>query len=413
LRHTRIVRPEYAECFSCIGPACEDSCCAGWTVRVDEVSYRKYTSLPDGPLRSLVNTSLLLASDGTGKTDPNYFATVRMLPTGVCPFLSAERLCRIQVEHGESYLCRTCASFPRYVQTIDDFKMTELSLSCPEAARKVLLNRNLLPSVTGPGYRITWDENITGQPLRSYFWPIRALVLDLIQNRKYALWQRLFLLGTFSRRLESLVRGELERSVPELLSDFASAVSAQGLSAAMGKIPANLSLQLEIVFRLIAQRVNNTRIGPRMHQVLSAFCEGVGHSRTNPMESQVARYADAYAHSFSPFFSRRPHILENYLINAILRDLFPFGCKLSSPQGELEPSRAFANMVLPFALIKGLLIGVAGARGRKFCSADVVKTVQTAFKHFEHNPQFLIEAHAMLAERGLDNAYGLTMLLRN
>jgi lysine-N-methylase len=413
LRQTRIVRPEYAERFSCIGPACEDSCCAGWAVRVDEASYRKYTSLPDGPLRSLLNSSLALASDGTGKTDPNHIATVRMLPSGVCPFLSAERLCRIQVEHGESYLCRTCASFPRYVQTIDELKGTELSLSCPEAARLVLLNRRLLPSAEGPGYRMTWDETVTGQPLRFYYWPIRALVLDLIQNRKYALWQRLFLLGTFSRRLEAMIRGELERSVPELLSDFSRAVSHQGLCAAMEKIPANLSLQLEIVFRLIAQRVKNTRISPRMHQVLSAFCEGVGHSRTNSMESQVARYADAQAQSFSPFFSRRPYILENYLINAVLRELFPFGFSLSSPRGELEPTRAFADMVLPFALIKGLLIGVAGARGRKFCSADVVKTVQAASKHFEHNPQFLIDAHAMLAERDLDNAYGLTMLLRN
>jgi lysine-N-methylase len=413
LRQTRIVRPEYAERFSCIGSACEDTCCAGWTVTVDEASYRKYASLPDGPLRSLVDPSFLLTSNEVKKAYPDYFASVRMLPSGGCPFLSEERLCRIQVELGESYLCRTCAAFPRYVQTIDDLKETELSLSCPEAARLVLLNRNLLPSAAGPGYRMTWDETAADQSFRLYFWPIRDFVLNLIQNRKYALWQRLFLLGTFSRRLEALVRGELKRSVPDLLSDFVCAVSTQGLCAAMEKTPANLSMQLEIVFRLIAQRVSDTRISPRMHQVLSSFCEGVGHSRTASIESQVARYADAYEQSFSPFFSRHPHILENYLINAVLRERFPFGTRLFSPEDELEPAREFAKIALPFALIKGLLIGVAGARGRKFCSADVVKTVQTVSKHFEHNRQFLSEAHAMLTERDLDNTYGLTMLLRN
>lgn len=412
MRKTRIVRPEYAERFTCIGPACEDTCCAGWTVTVDEASYRKYTSLPDGPLRSLADSSLLCVSDEATKVDADHFATVRMLPSGVCPFLSEQRLCRMQVEHGESYLCRTCVTFPRYVQTIDGLKETELSLSCPEAARLILLNRNLLPSAAGAGYQMTWDETAT-EPLRFYFWPIRALALDLIQNREYALWQRMFLLGTFSRRLESLVRGELKRSVPGLLSDFVRAVSTQDLRTAMEKIPANLPLQLEVLFRLIAQRVSTTHIGPRMQQVLSAFCEGVGHSRTATMESKVARYADAYAQSFSPFFSRHPHILENYLVNAILRERFPFRSEPSSPQGEFEPARAFAEIVLPLALIKGLLIGVAGARGRKFCSADVVKTVQTASKHFEHNRQFLSKAHAMLAERNLDNAYGLTMLLRN
>src|ERR1035438_6632799 len=31
-----LVRPEYAEKFHCIGPACEDSCCVGWRVEIDE-----------------------------------------------------------------------------------------------------------------------------------------------------------------------------------------------------------------------------------------------------------------------------------------------------------------------------------------------------------------------------------------
>lgn len=413
MRQTRMILPQYAERFSCIGSACEDTCCAGWSVPVDEASYRKYKSLPDGPLRSLIDSSFLLAADGAEKTDAAHFAKIRIFPSGACPCLSEERLCRIQMELGESYLCRICATFPRDVQTVDGLKAVGLSLSCPEAARLVLLNRNLLPSTAGADYRMTWDETVTGQPLRSYFWPIRALALDLIQNRQYALWQRMFLLGTFSRRLEALVRGELQRSVPDLMSDFVRAVSTRDLCAAMEKIPANLPLQLEIVFRLIAQRVSNSYVSPRMHEVLNTFCEGIGHSLAASMESQVARYADAYGRSFSPFFSRHPHILENYLTNAVLRGVFPLAFRPPSFQGELEPARTFAKIVLPFALIKGLLIGVAGARGRKFCPADVVKTVQVAHKHFEHDPQFLRKAHAMLEERNLDDAYGLTMLLRN
>ena len=413
MRQTRIILPQYAERFSCIGSACEDTCCAWWSVAVDKAAYRKYMSLPDGPLRSLIDSSFLLAADGAEKADAGHFATIRMLPSGVCPFLSEERLCRIQVELGKSYLCGICATYPREVQTMDGLKMTELSLSCPEAARLVLLDGNLLPSAASAAHQMTWDERAIGQPLQFYFWPIRTLVLDLIRNRHYALWQRMFLLGTFSRRLEALARGELKRSVPDVLDDFARAVSTRGLCDAMKKIPANLPLQLEIVLRLIAHRAGNSHMSRRMHEVLGAFCEGIGRSPAASMESQAARYADAYAQFFSPFFARHPHVLENYLINAVLREVFPFGSRLSSLREGPEPAQAFARIVLPFALIKGLLIGVAGARGREFCSADVVKTVQVAFKHFEHNRQFIRKAHAMLEERKLDNAYGLTMLLRN
>jgi lysine-N-methylase len=409
-----MIRPDYAQQFACVGPACEDTCCAGWTVSVDEAAYKKYVSLPAGPLRALVDTSILRAAKESGQECPAAFATVRMLPSGEFPFHSPERLCRIHVEHGEQYLCRTCATFPRTMYIIDELAETELSLSCPAAARLVLLSPRLLPPAGAPGYQITWDEAATEMtPLRVYFWQIRTFVVTLLQNRRYPLWQRMFLLGTFSRRLDALVRREVNRSFPDLLRAFSRAVAARDLCASMETIQADLALQLGIVLGLIAQRVHNNFVSPRLHEVLGTFAKGVGHSRNASIENQAAGYANAYTQFYEPFFCRHPHILENYLVNAVLRELFPFGQKLFAPLAEPEPSRAFAMLAIQFALIKGLLIGVAGARGRKFCSADVIRTVQTVSKHFEHNQQFLSDAYALLEARGLNNAHGLTMLLRN
>ncbi len=379
---------------------------------MDEAACQKYKSLPAGPLRSLVDISILHLA-GSGKESATC-ATVRMLPSGDCPFLSAERLCRIQVEHGASYLSHTCATFPRAVHRIDGLKEIELSLSCPEAARLVLLEPRLLPPVTGPAYAMKWDETQSGQTsLRTYFWQIRELIVTLIQNRRYPLWQRLFLLGTFSRRLDAVGRGEVKRSVPDLLCDFSGALTADGLSASMDSISANLRLQLEVVLRFIARRVNNSPVRSGLREVIGTFTESIGRSQGASLESQVANYADAYTQVYAPFFHRHPHVLENYLLNAVLRDLYPFGAQLGDPQARPEPTRAFAMLAIRFALIKGLLIGVAGARRSNFSLADVVRTVQTAFRHFEHNQKFLAGAYKMLSARGLDDARGLTMLLRN
>lgn len=408
-----MIQPAYAGNFACIGRACEDTCCNGWLVSVDEAAYQKYIGLPDSPLRTLAASSIQRNIRPHGDSAIP-FATVRMLHSGACPFLSSERLCRIQLEHGESYLCRTCAEFPRTIHVIDGLKETELSLSCPEAARMVLLSAGLIAPPDAPGYQLTWDETAaSGTALRPWFWPIRAFALGLILNHDYPLWQRMFLLGSFCRRLETLSRAEVSRNFPEILDDFTRAIAARGLSTSIENIPADLSLQLEIVLTIIAEHVNNVVIGPRLRVVLGAFIEGVGHTRTASLESQVARYADAYARYYVPFFTRRPQILENYLVNTILRDVFPFGKKLNVPDAEPEPAKAFAMLAIQFTLIKGLLIGVAGARGRRFNAADVVRTVQTAFKHFEHNPLFLSGAYTMLSARGLADARGLTMLLRN
>jgi len=37
-----ILIPEYFEEFSCIGGACEDTCCAGWNITVDKKTYQNY-----------------------------------------------------------------------------------------------------------------------------------------------------------------------------------------------------------------------------------------------------------------------------------------------------------------------------------------------------------------------------------
>jgi hypothetical protein len=43
----------------------------------------------------------------------------------------------------------------------------------------------------------------------------------------------------------------------------------------------------------------------------------------------------------------------------------------------------------------------------------VVHTFQTSAKHFEHHPEFLKQAHALLVESRMDGARGLAILLRN
>jgi len=65
------------------------------------------------------------------------------------------------------------------------------------------------------------------------------------------------------------------------------------------------------------------------------------------------------------------------------------------------------------ALIKGLLIGVAGAHREQFSAAYAVHTVQAAARHFEHHPEFLNEAHTLLVQSRMDGARGMAILLRH
>jgi lysine-N-methylase len=415
---TRMVRPVYAERFACIGPACEDTCCIGWSVHFDQAAWEKYQTLPAGPLRSLIEISVERLPLDAPVQPPGAFARVKMEPGRACPLLNEQKLCQIQVEHGEEFLSRTCATYPRIVHKIDDVEEKALSLSCPEAARLVLLTPNLLAVHANDTEQMPWAEEASGLAearvsLLGHFWPIREFVLWQLMNREYPLWQRLFLLGIFVRRLDALARGELKRTFSEVLRDFKAAVDVGSLRASMESIQPDLPLQLEMVLRLASLQLPRSFVGERFQQTARAFAAGVGNGPGATMASLAERYADAHERYYAPFFAARPHILENLLINGVFRMLFPFGHTAGKLHAEPDMAREFALLATQFALIKGLLIGVAGFCGGGFSEEQVVFTVQAASKHFEHHPQFLDEAHAVLVSCGLDNVRGLTMLVRN
>ena len=224
-----MIYPKYATEFRCLGSSCEDTCCNGWNVVIDQGTYEKYQTLPASPLRTLIDGSIRRkpAKDGDS---PSAFAFIQMEPPAGCPMQSAEGLCRVHTELGPNYLSDLCSSFPRATCTVDDIKIETLSLGCPEAVRLVLREPDLLTSKgLGTGY-LTWDDKpAKPRDLRAYFWPIREFVVTLLQNRSYALWQRMFLLGTFCRRLEAVIRNEVEGGYAAMESGFSAAIASGGL----------------------------------------------------------------------------------------------------------------------------------------------------------------------------------------
>jgi lysine-N-methylase len=181
----------------------------------------------------------------------------------------------------------------------------------------------------------------------------------------------------------------------------------------MEAIPADLNVQLDLVLRLAGLRLARTHIGQRFLDTIEEFKRGIGNGPGSTMETLIGCYGEAHDRWYEPFMREHPHVMENLLVNAVFRSLFPFGAKAGELNAAPDMEREFALLVSYFALMKGLLIGVAGCYREEFGAEHVVRTVQAAAKHFEHHPGFLDEAYALLAASGLDNARGLTMLVRN
>jgi lysine-N-methylase len=406
----------YAQNYRCIGSDCEDTCCQGWSVPIDQAACEKYQNLPASPLRTLIDVSILRIKEDA---KPATFAILRMNDANQCPLLTAERLCRIQVELREDYLSHACATYPRIVNSIAGIEETALALSCPEAARLVLLTPELLtpspfaaPDPPNSAFNAASALNIPPSLLR-WFWPIRQLVLALVRNRAYPLWQRLFLMGIFCRRLDMIVSGELQRSVPAFLADFEATIASGAQVTAMEGLPIDRAAQLDVVLRLAGMMLHRSNVRPRFVECVQAFTAGIGNGPGATLESLADRSAQAHDRYYAPFFAQHPHILENYLINTILRLRFPFGKEDAQAGETFSMARECALLTAQFAMLKGILIGVAGFHREAFSAEQVVHTVQATSKHFEHHPEFLNLAYELLVESRMDGARGMAILLRN
>jgi lysine-N-methylase len=333
-----------------------------------------------------------------------------------CPLLSEDRLCRLQTEYGEEYLPSACATYPRIVHRNGDKLEKGLTLSCPEAARLVLLDPTVFtpkPQTITQPLGNSPDDGST-RSLQPWFWSIREFVLGLIRNRAYPLWQRLFLLGIFCRRLDDMVKAKRETTtLPAFILDFEAAIASGASLAAMDALPIENALQLDVVLRLAGMLLHRCNAQPRFADCVQAFGSGIGNSASATFESLTINYVRAHDRFYAPFFYRHPHILENYLINTVFRCQFPFGRAGMEPSAAPSIMREYALLTGQFALMKGLLIGVAGHYREGFSTDHVVHTVQTASKHFENHSEFLDDAYTLLVKSNMDAEMGSVILLRN
>ena len=86
--------PTYFNEFACIGGACEDNCCIGWEVDIDDKSLEVYNSV-GGEFGDRLRRYM---------SNENSFT----LKNNRCPFLNDKNLCDIFINIGEDKLCTVC-----------------------------------------------------------------------------------------------------------------------------------------------------------------------------------------------------------------------------------------------------------------------------------------------------------------
>lgn len=408
MKTTQILQPQYVSRFQCIGPVCEETCCQTWNVEVGKRTYQKYRGCPDLQLRGLLDK--YVTRKRSGATDSSY-AKIKMKPDGYCAFWDAERLCSLQRTFGEDFLSDTCVTYPRSAWKVDGRWETALDVSCPEAARVVLLNPNLMEFdyVLGTSPRCNggyFEFSSAGLPVSSkaerHFWPLRIFSISLLQNRTYPLWQRLTILGLFCQAFEQLAD---PNEIPAVIEQYTNYITQGAFREELELIPTKDDVQLDLFGQLMGLRLEAGSFTLRFLECVARVKTAIAPEDGMSQDVVVGNFKQALESYYLPVMADREYILENYLVNYVFKNTFPF-----RGQG------VFADYVMlatHYAIIKMMLIGLAGYYKDTFSLEHIIQLVYSFSRTIEHHRYYLDSAYKMFVENNLNTMACMAVLIRN
>lgn len=180
--------PVYYDSFHCIADRCEDTCCAGWEIDIDDESYDYYMSVPGEFGERLRKSIREYKSEDEDAYESHGFI---LKEDKRCPFLNDQGLCDMYRELGEGALCDVCTNTPRNILEYGRERELAISASCPEAGRliygseqpAVFVEREIDEELD---FEETDEEVEFAHAIRG----ARDRAIRILQNRSYSILER-------------------------------------------------------------------------------------------------------------------------------------------------------------------------------------------------------------------------------
>lgn len=412
---SEVLSPRYAAHFQCIGPRCEDNCCTGWRVTIDRKTYAAYKASGHAALKDRFADAV--TRQRSGQTDSRYAQIEQQQGLGECVFLE-DRLCAVQRALGPDLLSNTCAEYPRVARRTGAGLEQALTLSCPEAARLALLSPRALDFVVQP---TLMRKEAVGAAVQRKGWAeaqlvaVRDFCLQLMLTDALELWQRLAVLGLFCEQLDASEQIQRGAGAPALIDEFTQLVAEGSLATELAAVQPFHEIQAPVFFGLWLGR-SRARYSPHQERVRREVLRGLGadagedadatgDARSVPASVVTSHYTRG-VHRLSETLAGVPHLLQNYLVNEMFREFFPF-----------SGARAFEHyqrLLVRFGMVRLLLAARCNAAGEDGPEPQALaETVQVFCRRFQHDATFATQLDQVLHNAGWDRLDKLFRFLRS
>lgn len=403
-----IVRPTYLGRFQCVGSQCIEHCCANWGITVDKASYKHYRQVADPVLKPLLKTHLERIRQQP--SDAAYAKFRLKSDTGQCGLLDDSGLCAIQNRLGAQALCYTCASYPRSAALVRGVRQVAGMPSCPEIARLAILDEggiefeqievkpnSLLAKLR---YSEALRLNRPDAPDR-YFDVVNSFCMQLVCTRELPLWMRLVAMGMLLRQIDQRIEQGQGDSVPGLVDTFAGWIENGECQRQLAALQVDhRQIMLRILFDISQARLYaGLKQGGTFLILLGQAFEGLGMQagevdgqKTVGLEDAITAFNRAYRDYYQPVLGVEEKYLENYVLNYLFQQQFPFN-------GDGRLFASFQELAVKVGLLRFYLVGLAGYHRQAFSRDHALRLIYAFCRSYEHNRHFIPSIRQKLVDQ--------------
>lgn len=392
--------PKYVTQFQCLGGACPDTCCATWSISVDQDTYERYRNEEHLELKPLIQQYLVQVDNGSYSR----CGTLNLRRADSrCGLHSSEGFCQVQQHLGEDALSNTCYIYPRHVVQFGDRFEQSLTLSCPEAARLALTLEDAFEFVSADfTSRLATTPVITS--VRGFsigaMDEVRIFLIQLFQTPKLTNTERLVTAGWLCQQIDHLVATDSQSSVDILLSEMTNMVESGSIHTSVERLNKQQATSVTL-FSILFGVTSPAEVRGIQRDVLDKVRAGLGITA----ELSLTAISDNYLRGTKLLAEDGctwEELASKYLLNDLIREAFPW------TRGSAMDH--YRRVLTRFGILRLMLSGVAAEQNRALDVATIVQTIHVFCRIYQHNALFGKRAESLLAQSEwtqLDRLYAL------
>lgn len=401
----KVLRPNYFEKFRCVGGDCEETCCGGWKIDIDRKTYKMYMKCKDVKMRKILENNVI--RNRKSKSDHNYASF--KLTNGKCIFLNEDNLCDIYIKLGEKSMCYTCKIYPRKYNYVNEVTQQGLTLSCIEAAKLVLMNKETMEfDLIETNQKQTLFSKIiksnTGNNfLENNFEEIREFSIDIVQNRNFSIEERLIIIGLFCKDLNNILENNI--SVSNLIDKYNDYISKGYYENLLEKINIEKTIDAQLSLLVLLSKnivFNKVIVHKKYFYNLSEMIKGL--KLNDNIDDCKANFVKVYDKEYKNFICDKEYIYENYLVNYMFNELFPYNV-------EDNISKSYITLIVNFVMIKLNAIGLCAYYKENMSEYKLVELIQSYSKSMLHEDDLNIRIQEYLKSTNQDTINHMILMI--